>query len=183
LSKILSGEGISILKKQILRVWSLIDDFKEYCSKSKGWNVCKDEDLIEAENEYHQLIWINHLHPSTFKSVVENPLCSFREGVSYRTIRLSYMAWVLPKTPPESITKIVAEEPRLSKRVAIYDLSEAYSGRPICLRLNETKSVVFHEFEKFLSMAYDVRLWPMYKLPPLPPEFVPPQPEKLGLGN
>jgi len=93
------------------------------------------------------------------------------------------MAWVLPTTPPESITKIVAEEPRISRRIAIYDLSEASAGRPICLRLNETKSVVFHEFEKFLSIEYDIKLWPIYKLPPLPPEFVPPQPNKIGLGD
>jgi len=92
------------------------------------------------------------------------------------------MAWVLPEAPSESITRIVVKSPQLSRRIAIYDLSEVYAGKPICLRQNETKSVVFHEFEKFLAIEYDIKLWPIYKLPPLPPEFVPPQPEKLGLG-
>jgi len=172
---------MQILKKHILKIWGLIDNFKEYCNKSKGWNVCENDDLIEAENEYHKFIWINHLHPNTFKRVVRNHLCSVQEGVSYRTVRISYMAWVLPEAPSESTTRIIAEEPLLSRKIAMYDLSEAYAGRPICLKLNETKSVVFHEFERFLSIEYQIKL--SHWLPPLPPEFLPSQPEKLSLGD
>jgi len=171
------------LEKQILKIWDLVDNFKEYCRKSKGWNVCENDDLIEAEKEYHRFIWINRLCPNTFKRVIGNPLCYFRDGISLRAVRLSYTAWVLPETPSESITKLIAEEPQTSAKIAIYDLSEAYASRPVCSKLNETKSVVFHEFEKFLSIEYDIKFLPIYKLPPLPPEFVPSQPEKLSLGN
>jgi len=164
------------------QVWDLIDKFKG-CCKSKGWNACEYDDMIEAENEWHKFFWIRSLHTNTFRKVIMNSLCSMREGISYKTVRLSYMAWVLPEKPSESITRTVAEEPRFSRKIAIYDLRDVYAGRPLCLKLNETKSVVFQEFEKFLSIEYDIKIQPIYTLPPLPPEIGASQPEKLSLGN
>jgi len=45
----------------------------------------------------------------------------------------------------------VKENTELLRRTAIYDLSWAYSGKPLCLKLNETDSQVFKEFENFLE--------------------------------
>lgn len=164
------------------KVWEIIEDFKFRC-RSRGWRAFEYEDLVEAEGEYHSFVWARKVHFNTFKKIVMKPQCSVREGISYRTISVSYMAWVLPETPSESMTRMVAEEPQLSRRIAIYDLCEAYAGRSLCSKLNETESVVFHEFEKFLSTEYDIKFKPIYKLPPLPPEFVPSRLEKIGLGD
>jgi len=137
-------------------VWDLIDRFME-CCRSKRWNVYKNEDLIDAENEYHKFIWVHHLHPSTFKRVVLNPLCPIREGASYRIVRVSYTAWILPETPSKSIWQMVKEAPNLSRTVALYDLSWAYREKPMCLKLNETESTVLQEFERFLNAEYGIR--------------------------
>ncbi len=60
--------------------------------------------------------------------------------------------------------RMVTENPELSKRTAIYDLSRAYSGKPLCLKLNETDSIVFREFERFLKEMWGVELIPAYNL-------------------
>ncbi len=56
------------------------------------------------------------------------------------------------------LVRIVAENSELSKRIAIYDLSLAYAGKPVCLKLNETDSPVFQEFERFLEKKCGVKL-------------------------
>jgi len=139
------------------KVWDLICRFKEYC-RPKGWNVYENEDLIEVENQYHGLIWVSRLHPSTFKSVVTKPLCPIQEGISYRTVRLAYMAWVLPQTPSTIIWELVKEAPSLSRRIALYDLSQIYRGKSTCLKMNKTRSIVLQEFERFLNEKYGVNL-------------------------
>jgi len=161
------------------KVWELIEHFKNRC-RLRGWKACEHEDLVEAQGEYHNFLWMHRVHPSTFKNVVMNPCCSIREGITYRTVRASYMAWVLHDSPPESVGQAIIEEPNLSKRVAIYDLSQAYAGRPLCLKINETDSVVFQEFEKFLNIEYELELRPIYRLPPLPPQSIPSEPMALS---
>jgi len=139
------------------KVWNLIGEFKERCGK-KGWKAYPYDDLIETENEYHRFLWLHNLRPHTFRKVVMNPRCSIREGLSYRTVGLTYMAWVLPEALSESIWRIVKERAGLSRRVALYDLSSAYGGNTTCLGLNETKSVVLQEFECFLDGEYGIKL-------------------------
>lgn len=110
------------------RISDLIDEFKK-CCRSRGWKAYENDYLIEAENEYHKFFWIHHLHPSTFKKVVANSLCAICEGVSYRTVMLSYIAWVLPVTPSQSIWfYMIKEAPNLSRKVAIYDKSNLPGG-------------------------------------------------------
>ncbi len=161
------------------KVWELIEHFKNRC-RLRGWKACEHEDLIEARGEYHNFLWMHRVHFSTFKNVVMNPQCSIREGITYRTVRASYMAWVLHNSPPQIVGKTIIEEPNLSKRVAIYDLSQAYRGRPLCLKINETDSVVFQEFERFLNTEYRIELRPTYRLPPLPPQSIPSEPITLN---
>jgi len=144
-------------------IWELVEQFKGFC-RSKGWNAYDYDDVIETEKGYHKFIWVRHPHPNTFKSIVMNPLCSIREGISYRIIGLSSMAWVLPETPSMSLWQVIKEAPSLSRTVAIYDLSRAYKGEPTCLKLNETKSVVLQEFEQFLNGEYGIKLTPLKTL-------------------
>ncbi len=149
------------------KVWDLIERFKNRC-RLRGWWVSEFEDVVHAEGAYHNFIWARKVHLNTFKSITANHCCSIRDGLSYRTVNVSYIAWVLPEHPPESIISTVAGNPRLLRTVALYDLCDAYKGKSTCLKLNETESVVFQYFERFLEAEYDLSL--ISKLPPSPPE-------------
>lgn len=145
------------------RVWELIERFKDWC-RSRGWRTREREDLVEAGGKYHNFLWAQSVNPSTFKTIVSSPLrCALQEGVSYRVVDISYVAWVLPDTLPEDASRLVTEKSDLSRRVAIYDLSRTYAGEPVCLRLNETDSVVFQEFERFLNREYRVKVRPIHR--------------------
>jgi len=63
--------------------------------------------------------------------------------------------------------RVITENPALLKTNAIYDLSEVYSGTPICLKLNETDSEVFKEFEKFLEKEWKMKFKTHQQLLPL----------------
>jgi len=82
-------------------------------------------------------------------------------------VDVSYTAWLFPQSPPENLMQTVKEKPELSRRTAIYDLSLAYAGKPLCLKLNETDSTVFKEFEKFLEKELGVEVKPVHKMPAL----------------
>jgi len=134
----------------IPRVWELLKHFRSQC-QSKGWKTSDYGDWVKKGDEYHNFLWTRTVHPSTFKKVAMSHSCAVREGVSYQVVEVSYTAWVFPETPPEELRQIVTENPELSKRIAIYDLSWAYAGKPVCLKLNKTDSTVFKEFERFLK--------------------------------
>ncbi len=161
------------------KVWDLIEQFKYKC-RLKGWWVSDHEDVVHANGEYHNFLGVRRVHPNTFKSVATNHYCPIREGLSYRTVNVSYRAWVFSEHPSENLVKIIAKNPSLLKSTALYDLSEAYGGKPVCLKINETRSVVFHEFEVFLEREYHLSL--MDRLPPLPPEYTP-SAERIGLSS
>lgn len=162
---------------QLPKIWDLIEQFKCKC-RLKGWWASEREDIIHANGEYHNLVWARKVYPRTFKSVVTNQNCPIRDGSSYRIVNISYRAWVLIERPPENVISIVTADPRLLRSTAIYDLSEAYVGKPLCIKLNETGSIVFREFESFLETEYKINF--MNKLPPLPPEQMP-MPERISL--
>ena len=147
-----------------ISIWDYIDKFKNHCYKSKNWKVYEGEDLIQVKNKFHKFVWIQHVRPFTFESMITNPLCAIREGVSYRTVRISFMAWVLPQPPAAAVLRLFEENPDISKWVALYDLSRISKDLPACSKLNETKSVVFQEFERFLSNCYGIELEPSLKL-------------------
>jgi hypothetical protein len=151
----------------IPKVWELIDRFKDAC-QFKGWKISEHEDWIKTgDNEYHNLLWIQTIHPSTFEKIALNHKCAIREGISYQVVDISYTAWLFPQSPPEKLMQIIKENPELSRRTAIYDLSLAYAGKNLCLKLNETDSMVFDEFEKFLAQELEVEVKPIHKLPAL----------------
>jgi len=134
----------------IPKVWELLKYFKGQC-QSKGWKTSDYGDWVKKGDEYHNFLWTRTVHPSTFEKVAMSRSCAVRKGISYQVVKASYTAWVFPEAPPEKLRQIVTENPELSKRIAIYDLSWAYAGKPVCLKLNETKSTVFKEFERFLE--------------------------------
>jgi hypothetical protein len=72
-------------------------------------------------------------------------------------VGVSYIIWILNETPRPMVWKLVQKTPCLSKRVAIYTITEAFSGIFNCLKLNETGNLVLNEFEKFLRREYGIK--------------------------
>lgn len=144
-------------------VWDLIKQFKRQC-RSMGWWVSLYEDIIYASGEYHNFLCAKKVYPKTFKAISLSNLYPIRENdIMYRLVNVSYTAWILQEKPSEDIFVILAENQNMRMHVAVYDLSEAYSRNPICMKLNETGSIVFQEFEKFLRDEYRLNL--VNKLP------------------
>ena len=159
----------------------IIQSFEEYCNKSKSWQTYESEDLVQVKNSFHKLIWIHNLLPETFKSVVMNPSCTIQSSPKFfepfgyvdgyvpkkcpfRTVRISFMAWVLPKQPSIAILEFFERKPQIQKRVALYDLSRFCRSESICAKLNKTKSPVFEEFERFLVNCYGTKFEPISPL-------------------
>ena len=147
----------------IPKVWDLLKHFKNWC-RSRGWKTSENEDWVMTDDDYHNFLWIRTIHPSTFEKVAANRKCAIRQGLSYKVVDVSYTAWLFPRTPPEELVQRVANSPELSRRTAIYDLSWAYEGKPVCVKLNETESPVFREFENFLKDKCGVELRPAHEM-------------------
>jgi len=146
-------------------VWDLVEMFKtERCRKI--WKIFEDEDLVNTGTEYHYFVWSRHIRPSTFRRVNKNLRFPIRDGASYRMVDVSYVAWITPEPVSERVTETLDEIPDLSRKIAMYDVSPMYMGRPVCLRINETNSVVFQEFERFLVEKYGVDFKPLHRLRP-----------------
>jgi len=141
----------------LLRIWNILDEFKEYC-KRRDWSIHEKVDVIEAGNEYHRFIWTSHLYPDTFRRVVTHPSYCIPEDTYCRMIKISYVAWLLSEDPPASLMKMLRETPKITKKVAIYNMRPVLTGKRECQRLNETKSVVFAAFEEFLKDRYRMKL-------------------------
>lgn len=147
-----------------INIWGCIDEFKKHCHESKNWKVYEGEDLIQVKNKFHKFVWIRQIQPFTFESMIMNPLCAIRDGVSYRTERISFMAWVVPHPPAPAVLRFFEEEPNIQRWIALYDLSRVFRSEPICAKLNKTRSPVFNEFERFLRNSYDVKFEPISSL-------------------
>jgi len=61
----------------------------------------------------------------------------------------------------------IKENPELTQKTAIFDLSYVYTGKNICRKFNETKSNVFKEFEQFLEEEWDIEFKPVDEMPTL----------------
>jgi hypothetical protein len=151
----------------IPKVWKLLDLFKDQC-RLRGWKTSEHEDWVKTrDDEYHNFLWIQTVHPSTFEKIALNRKCAIREGISYKVVDVSCTAWLFPQGPPENLMQTFEENPELSRRTAIYDLSLAYAGKPLSLKLNETDSMVFQEFEKFLQEKLGIEVKSAYTMPAL----------------
>ena len=137
------------------RLWDIMQCFKQEC-ESQGWKTSQNEDWIHSDGKYHNFLWTRTVHPSTFKKIAIASKCALREGVNYHVIDVDYTAWLFSEPPPEELWKMVIDNPNLSERTAIYDLSSMRSSEPMCLKLNSTRSKVFREFENFLRKKFGV---------------------------
>ena len=145
------------------RVSELVYCFKREC-ESRGWETSQHEDWVKVGNEYHNFLWTRMVRPTTFKKIVEEHKCAIRQGASYRVVDVDYTAWLFSETPPEELLQMTEENPELFRRTAIYDLSWINSEKSICLKLNQTDSRVFQEFESFLEKNWGVKFKPVKAL-------------------
>lgn len=142
--------------------------FIEYCTL-KGWRVDWSEDIVKTNNESHKLICIHGFELGTLKDLTKNSLETLFEATT--TTSPTYIAWILSETPMTSIILyLLNETPDLLQKVAFYDLSSAFSLKT-CLKLNKTKSIVFHEFERFLNSQYQLKLFSL-NLPTQSGEYI-----------
>jgi len=137
------------------RVWEILRSFKCDC-ETLGWNVSENEDWVKAEGLYHNFLWIRTIRPAALKQIALKHRCAIRRRASYDIVDVAYIALLLHETPSEELLQIV-QDPELAERVALYDLSSIYSDEPTCLRLNQTDSRVFMEFEKFLERKWKIK--------------------------
>ena len=143
------------------RVWEILNRFKDLC-KCHGWKTSENEDWVEFDDKYHNFLWARKVSSSSFKNIVSNRKCGVREGLSYRVIETSYIAWLFPEKPSETFVRTISENPDFSRRVALYDLSPLLEGKKQCIKVNFTDSPVFKEFESFLKKELRVKLKPFF---------------------
>ncbi len=147
------------MMKTVRKIWEVVARFKRRC-RSKGWRVIEREDVIKRNEEFHNILWIRKIHPSTFKSVAADKTTTIQEGVSYRPIDVSYNAWICATPLPDSLKQMIAKNPELLNRNAVYDLSKT-STKGTAEKLNKTSSEVFQEFESFLKDEFQFELNPI----------------------
>ena len=147
----------------IQNIWEILDCFKHQ-SKLQDWEISEHEDWIKtSDGKYHNFVWIRSVHPSTFDRVCGDYKIGIREEHSYSIITVSYIAWLFLESPPENIIRKVEKNSRYSKRIAIYDLSQALTDKFPCLKLNKTDSRVFREFEKFVKRKLQIEIEPIFQ--------------------
>jgi hypothetical protein len=95
-----------------------------------------------------------------FENSIKYPMSVIGDGISYRTVRNSFTAFVSLEALSAAVMLFFEESPSLSSWVALYDLSGATKHSSVCSRTNLTKSEVFQEFERFLSSFYKIRFEP-----------------------
>jgi hypothetical protein len=145
---------------KMTRIWEILDKFKHLC-KRHGWKTSESEDWVEINKGYHNFLWTKNVHPSSFKRLISNRKCIIQEGLSYRIVEPTCTAWLFSETPPEDLVRSVAENPSFSSKIALYDLSQLLERKKTCVRLNNTGSPVFQEFENFLQTEFKVKLEPL----------------------
>jgi hypothetical protein len=143
-------------------VWELLERFKASCH-GKGWKTSDYEDIVKIDEEYHNFIGAKIIHPATFRRIASKRKLAVPEGKSYRVIDISFTAWIFQQQPSEKLVRTLNENSKLSKKIALYDLSSIYEGKPLCLKLNKTGSLAFNEFEKFLKETYGVETKSLYE--------------------
>lgn len=149
-------------------IWNLIESFKKQCC-SMGWETCEKEDWIKTgDGKYHLLLWTKTIHSSTFEKIVNRSKCGISRGNSYEVVEIAYISWLFQESPPENLFTWIKADPKLQRKIALFDLSGKYVGSNICRRFNKTESNVFKEFENFLEKEWGIDFKTLYKTPTLP---------------
>lgn len=136
-------------------IFEIINCFKNRC-QLKGLETLENSNIVKSEGKYHNFIWIRELHPPTFERVAKHEEYAISDGVSFRIIKVSYTAWICMETSCKSLMQIMAQNPEILRKNAVYDLSRV-KVNGICSKLNKTKSDVFRDFELFLTNQLGIK--------------------------
>jgi hypothetical protein len=146
-----------------LKIWEVVDKFEDWAYQKKDWKVIKGYDLIKEKNEYYKFIWTSNFHTDTFKKILSIQSCSLGNHRSYKSVKPSFLVWILNETPKPVVWGLIKEAPCLSKRVAIYAINTSFGEIPHCLKLNETHTNVLDDFENFLKTELGIRVKVYFK--------------------
>jgi hypothetical protein len=146
------------------KLWEILNNFKRFC-RLRGWRTSESEDWVELNDDYHNFLWTRNVTPSSFKAIISNRKCVVREGLFYNVVEASHLAWLFSEAPSEDIVRTVIENPDFSGQIAIFDLSPLLEGKNLCIKLNNTDSPVFHEFETYLQSELKVKVEPLPLFP------------------
>lgn len=155
----MSARACWYMAKTSRKIWEIVKRFKRRC-KSKGWRVIEREDIIKRNGEFHNILWVRKIHPSTFKSVAAKETSTVQEGTSYRPIDVAYNAWICTTPLSNSLKQIIARNPKFLRRNAIYNLGKIRT-KGATEKLNKTGTEVFQEFESFLKDELQSELSPI----------------------
>lgn len=139
------------------KIYTIMEKFKNFC-KVQGWKTSESEDWIEVGKEYHNFLLARAINLPSFQKIVSNRKCVVREGLSYRVVEASYTAWLFSEPLSEVFVKTISEDSALSDKIALYDLSPILEDKKVCIKINETGSPVFEEFERFLKNELKVAI-------------------------
>lgn len=145
------------------KICEILTSFKRFC-RIQGWRTSESEDWVELKNDYHNFLWTRNVTPSSFKTIISNRKCVVRKGLSYSVVEPSHLAWLFSEVPSEDLVRTVLQNPDFSKRIAIFDFSPLLKGKNLCIKLNNTDSPVFQEFEVFLQTERKVKVEPLQSL-------------------
>lgn len=145
---------------RMLKIWEILNKFKKVC-KRRGWKTCENDDWVEIDKNYHSFVCAGDIHSSSFRKIASGKKCTIREGHSYNVVEASYVAWLFSRKPSQSLMETVLDIPDFCETTAMYDLSPLLDGKRFCLKLNNTGSAVFQEFETFLQEDLGVNFKPM----------------------
>jgi len=145
---------------RIQEIWTTLEKFMDSC-EIRGWKTSKKNYWVETEKGYHNFLWTKHIHLSSFISITASRKCVVQKGQSYQVVDASYTAWLFAEEPSKTLLEAAYENPEITKRTAIYNLNPISKGKSQILKLNETDSPVFHEFERFLVETLEIKLKPM----------------------
>ena len=141
------------------KIWEILASFKRFC-KLRGWKTSENEDWVELNNEYHNFLSAKNVNPVSFKTIVTNRKCVVRQGQRYTVVEKSRQAWLFSEPPPEDVYNIILKKPDYSRNIALFDLSPTHHGKNTCIKLNNTDSPVFHEFETYLQDELKLQIEP-----------------------
>jgi hypothetical protein len=82
-------------------------------------------------------------------------------------VNVSSYGWLFQARPPEFLISWIKNDPELAQKTAIFDFSLVYTGENICRKINDTESLVFREFERFLQDKLGMEFRSFDKLPAL----------------
>jgi hypothetical protein len=142
------------------KICEILNSFKRFC-RVQGWRTSESEDWVELDDDYHNFLWTRNVTPSSFKTIISHRKCVVRKGLFYSVVEPSHLAWLFSEVPSEDLLRTVLQNPDFSKRIAIFDFSPFLEGKNLCIKLNNTDSPVFQEFEVFLQTELKVKVEPL----------------------